>query len=319
MKKKSALFLLLIGGTMLSGCIGNPKLEEDTIGEIISEKDPVYDYLQGYVDNVSLVKEKDDGDSKTVWVKTTTEFDNFTYEGSYVIDCGLYSKNGNKEWDVNNFQIDYEDIRFIPTQYDYTGTWMSENAEYCFYMNQFDWENGKIGAVDELLLQNFSRDLIGYIDDSDNILHFGMKTRNSDELKLDFNSEKYDENYMVIQAFDVYHFGEKCYHISNEQMGISGITYTDFASEDGYEYRDEDYNMANCLQLKTKDGEMVLNASALLYSCGGTSEVCVDEDVNYQLDFAYDIEDYMRNFIGQPPASFMMRKRAYTFSLGRAA
>ena len=117
---------------------------------------------------------------------------------------------------------------------------MSENAEYCFYMNQFDWENGKIGAVDELLLQNFSRDLIGYIDDSDNILHFGMKTRNSDELKLDFNSEKYDENYMVIQAFDVYHFGEKCYHISNEQMGISGITYTDFASEDGYEYRDED-------------------------------------------------------------------------------
>ena len=106
MKKKSALFLLLIGGTMLSGCIGNPKLEEDTIGEIISEKDPVYDYLQGYVDNVSLVKEKDDGDSKTVWVKTTTEFDNFTYEGSYVIDCGLYSKNGNKEWDVNNFQID---------------------------------------------------------------------------------------------------------------------------------------------------------------------------------------------------------------------
>lgn len=299
MKKKSALFLLLIGGTMLSGCIGNPKLEEDTIGEIISEKDPVYDYLQGYVDNVSLVKEKDDGDSKTVWVKTTTEFDNFTYEGSYVIDCGLYSKNGNKEWDVNNFQIDYEDIRFIPTQYDYTGTWMSENAEYCFYMNQFDWENGKIGAVDELLLQNFSRDLIGYIDDSDNILHFGMKTRNSDELKLDFNSEKYDENYMVIQAFDVYHFGEKCYHISNEQMGISGITYTDFASEDGYEYRDEDYNMANCLQLKTKDGEMVLNASALLYSCGGTSEVCVDEDVNYQLDFAYDIEDYMRNFIGQ--------------------
>lgn len=101
MKKKSALFLLLIGGTMLSGCIGNPKLEEDTIGEIISEKDPVYDYLQGYVDNVSLVKEKDDGDSKTVWVKTTTEFDNFTYEGSYVIDCGLYSKNGNKEWDVN--------------------------------------------------------------------------------------------------------------------------------------------------------------------------------------------------------------------------
>ena len=79
MKKKSALFLLLIGGTMLSGCIGNPKLEEDTIGEIISEKDPVYDYLQGYVDNVSLVKEKDDGDSKTVWVKTTTEFDNFTY------------------------------------------------------------------------------------------------------------------------------------------------------------------------------------------------------------------------------------------------
>ena len=161
MKKKSALFLLLIGGTMLSGCIGNPKLEEDTIGEIISEKDPVYDYLQGYVDNVSLVKEKDDGDSKTVWVKTTTEFDNFTYEGSYVIDCGLYSKNGNKEWDVNNFQIDYEDIRFIPTQYDYTGTWMSENAEYCFYMNQFDWENGKIGAVDELLLQNFSRDLIG--------------------------------------------------------------------------------------------------------------------------------------------------------------
>lgn len=299
MKKKSALFLLLIGGIMLSGCIGNPKLEEDTIGEIISEKDPVYDYLQGYVDNVSLVKEKDDGDSKTVWVKTTTEFDNFTYEGSYVIDCGLYSKNGNKEWDVNNFQIDYEDIRFIPTQYDYTGTWMSENAEYCFYMNQFDWENGKIGAVDELLLQNFSRDLIGYIDDSDNILHFGMKTRNSDELKLDFNSEKYDENYMVIQAFDVYHFGEKCYHISNEQMGISGITYTDFASEDGYEYRDEDYNMANCLQLKTKDGEMVLNASALLYSCGGTSEVCVDEDVNYQLDFAYDIEDYMRNFIGQ--------------------
>ena len=110
MKKKSALFLLLIGGTMLSGCIGNPKLEEDTIGEIISEKDPVYDYLQGYVDNVSLVKEKDDGDSKTVWVKTTTEFDNFTYEGSYVIDCGLYSKNGNKEWDVNNFQIDYEDM-----------------------------------------------------------------------------------------------------------------------------------------------------------------------------------------------------------------
>ena len=113
MKKKSALFLLLIGGTMLSGCIGNPKLEEDTIGEIISEKDPVYDYLQGYVDNVSLVKEKDDGDSKTVWVKTTTEFDNFTYEGSYVIDCGLYSKNGNKEWDVNNFQIDYEDIRSL--------------------------------------------------------------------------------------------------------------------------------------------------------------------------------------------------------------
>lgn len=292
MKKKSALFLLLIGGTMLSGCIGNPKLEEDTIGEIISEKDPVYDYLQGYVDNVSLVKEKDDGDSKTVWVKTTTEFDNFTYEGSYVIDCGLYSKNGNKEWDVNNFQIDYEDIRFIPTQYDYTGTWMSENAEYCFYMNQFDWENGKIGAVDELLLQNFSRDLIGYIDDSDNILHFGMKTRNSDELKLDFNSEKYDENYMVIQAFDVYHFGEKCYHISNEQMGISGITYTDFASEDGYEYRDEDYNMANCLQLKTKDGEMVLNASALLYSCGGTSEVCVDEDVNYQSHPRNFLKDY---------------------------
>ena len=72
-----------------------------------------------------------------------------------------------------------------------------------------------------------------------------MKTRNSDELKLDFNSEKYDENYMVIQAFDVYHFGEKCYHISNEQMGISGITYTDFASEDGYEYRDEDYK-ATC-------------------------------------------------------------------------
>lgn len=92
-----------------------------------------------------------------------------------------------------------------------------------------------------------------------------MKTRNSDELKLDFNSEKYDENYMVIQAFDVYHFGEKCYHISNEQMGISGITYTDFASEDGYEYRDEDYNMANCLQLKTKDGEMVLNASCQPY------------------------------------------------------
>ena len=48
MKKKSALFLLLIGGTMLSGCIGNPKLEEDTIGEIISEKDPVYDYCLLY-------------------------------------------------------------------------------------------------------------------------------------------------------------------------------------------------------------------------------------------------------------------------------
>lgn len=142
MKKKSALFLLLIGGTMLSGCIGNPKLEEDTIGEIISEKDPVYDYLQGYVDNVSLVKEKDDGDSKTVWVKTTTEFDNFTYEGSYVIDCGLYSKNGNKEWDVNNFQIDYEDIRFIPTQYDYN--------HYDFIYRDYGYDNVNATSAKEI-------------------------------------------------------------------------------------------------------------------------------------------------------------------------
>ena len=140
--KKIGLFILLIGGTMLSGCTGNPKLDVDTLGEIISEKDPVYDYMQGYVDNVSLVKEKDDGDNKTVWVKTTTEFDNFTYEGSYIIDCSLFSMNGNMEWDANNFQIDYEDVHFIPTQYDYTGTWMSENGEYCFFMNQFDWENG---------------------------------------------------------------------------------------------------------------------------------------------------------------------------------
>ena len=294
--KKIGLFILLIGGTMLSGCTGNPKLDVDTLGEIISEKDPVYDYMQGYVDNVSLVKEKDDGDNKTVWVKTTTEFDNFTYEGSYIIDCSLFSMNGNMEWDANNFQIDYEDVHFIPTQYDYTGTWMSENAEYCFYMNQFDWENGKIGAVDE---QGFSRNLIGYIDDSDNILHFGMKTQNSDELKLDFNSEEYDENRIVMQAFDVYHFGEKCYHISNEQTAIPGVVYMDFASEDGYEYRDEDYYMANCLQLKTKDGDMVLNASSLLYGCGGTASVLVDKDVYYQLDFAYNIEDYMRNYINQ--------------------
>lgn len=281
---------------MLSGWTGNPKLDVDTLGEIISEKDPVYDYMQGYVDNVSLVKEKDDGDNKTVWVKTTTEFDNFTYEGSYIIDCSLFSMNGNMEWDANNFQIDYEDVHFIPTQYDYTGTWMSENGEYCFFMNQFDWENGKIGAVDE---QGFSRNLIGYIDDSDNILHFGMKTQNSDELKLDFNSEEYDENRIVMQAFDVYHFGEKCYHISNEQTAIPGVVYMDFASEDGYEYRDEDYYMANCLQLKTKDGDMVLNASSLLYGCGGTASVLVDKDVYYQLDFAYNIEDYMRNYINQ--------------------
>lgn len=294
--KKIGLFILLIGGTMLSGWTGNPKLDVDTLGEIISEKDPVYDYMQGYVDNVSLVKEKDDGDNKTVWVKTTTEFDNFTYEGSYIIDCSLFSMNGNMEWDANNFQIDYEDVHFIPTQYDYTGTWMSENGEYCFFMNQFDWENGKIGAVDE---QGFSRNLIGYIDDSDNILHFGMKTQNSDELKLDFNSEEYDENRIVMQAFDVYHFGEKCYHISNEQTAIPGVVYMDFASEDGYEYRDEDYYMANCLQLKTKDGDMVLNASSLLYGCGGTASVLVDKDVYYQLDFAYNIEDYMRNYINQ--------------------
>lgn len=294
--KKIGLFILLIGGTMLSGCTGNPKLDVDTLGEIISEKDPVYDYMQGYVDNVSLVKEKDDGDNKTVWVKTTTEFDNFTYEGSYIIDCSLFSMNGNMEWDANNFQIDYEDVHFIPAQYDYTGTWMSENGEYCFFMNQFDWENGKIGAVDE---QDFSRNLIGYIDDSDNILHFGMKTQNSDELKLDFNSEEYDENRIVMQAFDVYHFGEKCYHISNEQTAIPGVVYMDFASEDGYEYRDEDYYMANCLQLKTKDGDMVLNASSLLYGCGGTASVLVDKDVYYQLDFAYNIEDYMRNYINQ--------------------
>lgn len=294
--KKIGLFTLLIGGIMLSGCTGKPKLDVDTLGEIISEKDPVYDYMQGYVDNVSLVKEKDDGDNKTVWVKTTTEFDNFTYEGSYIIDCSLFSMNGNMEWDANNFQIDYEDIHFIPTQYDYTGTWMSENGEYCFLMNQFDWENGKIGAVDE---QDFSRNLIGYIDDSDNILHFGMKTQNSDELKLDFNSEEYDENNILMQAFDVYHFGEKCYHISNEQTMLSAITYTDFASEDGYEYRDEDYGMANCIQLMTKDGDMVLNASSLLYSCGGTASVLVDKDVNYQLDFSYNIEDYMRNYINQ--------------------
>ena len=294
--KKIGLFILLIGGTMLSGCTGNPKLDVDTLGEIISEKDPVYDYMQGYVDNVSLVKEKDDGDNKTVWVKTTTEFDNFTYEGSYIIDCSLFSMNGNMEWDANNFQIDYEDVHFIPTQYDYTGTWMSENGEYCFFMNQFDWENGKIGAVDE---QGFFRNLIGYIDDSDNILHFGMKTQNSDELKLDFNSEEYDENRIVMQAFDVYHFGEKCYHISNEQTAIPGVVYMDFASEDGYEYRDEDYYMANCLQLKTKDGDMVLNASSLLYGCGGTASVLVDKDVYYQLDFAYNIEDYMRNYINQ--------------------
>lgn len=294
--KKIGLFILLIGGTMLSGCTGNLKLDVDTLGEIISEKDPVYDYMQGYVDNVSLVKEKDDGDNKTVWVKTTTEFDNFTYEGSYIIDCSLFSMNGNMEWDANNFQIDYEDVHFIPTQYDYTGTWMSENGEYCFFMNQFDWENGKIGAVDE---QDFSRNLIGYIDDSDNILHFGMKTQNSDELKLDFNSEEYDENRIVMQAFDVYHFGEKCYHISNEQTAIPGVVYMDFASEDGYEYRDEDYYMANCLQLKTKDGDMVLNASSLLYGCGGTASVLVDKDVYYQLDFAYNIEDYMRNYINQ--------------------
>ena len=294
--KKIGLFILLIGGTMLSGCTGNPKLDVDTLGEIISEKDPVYDYMQGYVDNVSLVKEKDDGDNKTVWVKTTTEFDNFTYEGSYIIDCSLFSMNGNMEWDANNFQIDYEDVHFIPTQYDYTGTWMSENGEYCFFMNQFDWENGKIGAVDE---QGFSRNLIGYIDDSDNILHFGMKTQNSDELKLDFNSEEYDENRIVMQAFDVYHFGEKCYHISNEQTAIPGVVYMDFASEDGYEYRDEDYYMANCLQLKTKDGDMVLNASSLLYGCGGSGSVFVDKDVYYQLDFAYNIEDYMRNYINQ--------------------
>ena len=173
---------------------------------------------------------------------------------------------------------------------------MSENGEYCFFMNQFDWENGKIGAVDE---QDFSRNLIGYIDDSDNILHFGMKTQNSDELKLDFNSEEYDENRIVMQAFDVYHFGEKCYHISNEQTAIPGVVYMDFASEDGYEYRDEDYYMANCLQLKTKDGDMVLNASSLLYGCGGTASVLVDKDVYYQLDFAYNIEDYMRNYINQ--------------------
>ena len=190
--------------------------------------------MQGYVDNVSLVKEKDDGDNKTVWVKTTTEFDNFTYEGSYIIDCSLFSMNGNMEWDANNFQIDYEDVHFIPTQYDYTGTWMSENGEYCFFMNQFDWENGKIGAVDE---QGFSRNLIGYIDDSDNILHFGMKTQNSDELKLDFNSEEYDENRIVMQAFDVYHleksvitfqmskrqFQELCIWISHQRMDMNTV------------------------------------------------------------------------------------------------
>ena len=311
MKKKITLLLLLFGGTVFSGCIGNPKLELDTIGEIISEKDPVYDYMQGYVDNVSLVKEKDDGDNKTVWVKTTTEFDNFKYEGSYVIDCSVYSKDGSKEWDADNFQIEYEDIRFIPTQYDYTGTWMSENGEYCFFMNQFDWEKGKIGAVAE---QDFSRDLIGYIDDSDNILHFGMKTQNSDELELDFNSEEYDENRIVMQAFDVYHFGEKCYHISNEQTAVPGVVYMDFASEYGYEYRDEDYYMANCLQLKTKDGDMVLNASSLLYGCGN-QPVLVDGEARYQLDFAYNIEDYMQNFVGQELELYSFDTKLTTLSL----
>lgn len=278
----------------LSGCDRKPYLKIESVKTMIQDNDPVYDYMNGTINEVEIVKEQDQEEKKVVWVETATEFNNFTYNGSYKIECGLYKINGKKEWDVDDFQIMYDKIRFIPTQYDYTGTWMSEDGEYCFLLNDFEWDEGKVGSYDE-----FSRNLEGYIDENDSILHFGMKTINGDELCLDFNNRAYEEDdIMQFFPFKVYHFGVECYHISNESQHLSGILYNRFDRREPIEGGQNASCMADSLVLKTSDGDIIANGEELRYEAmkivGGNNE-----SIGFQLDFQYDIDDLFLDYANQ--------------------
>ena len=63
----------------LSGCDRKPYLKIESVKTMIQDNDPVYDYMNGTINEVEIVKEQDQEEKKVVWVETATEFNNFTY------------------------------------------------------------------------------------------------------------------------------------------------------------------------------------------------------------------------------------------------
>ena len=151
-------------------------MDYEEMENAIVENDPIYLYFNSAPDEISVEKELTEN-NKEIWIKTSTEYDDFTYLGAYKLDCKIYDTNGEKKWLVDNLEILYDEIRFIPTKYDYSGSWMTEDGHNCYYIDNIDWENGRISSEDD---STFSRELEGYIDNSDGNLRFGMKIKSED-------------------------------------------------------------------------------------------------------------------------------------------
>lgn len=85
-------FLILL---FLSGCSRVEKMSNEEIENAIVENDPIYSYFDSLPDEIFVEKELTE-DNKEIWVNTSTEYDNFTYLGSYKLECKLYDTDGEK-------------------------------------------------------------------------------------------------------------------------------------------------------------------------------------------------------------------------------
>lgn len=165
---------------------------------------------------------------------------------------------------------------------------MTEDGCKCYYLGGFDWENGSIDytSIGYTYEPAFSRELEGYIDNSDGIMRFGMQTKSEGipALKFEFNEKSYDS----YQAFQVYHFENKLFHISQEVL--HGITYqTDIFADSFYEYYNDNLNRS--IVLKTEDGVEIANADQVMTAS--------PSGIGEQIDFFYNLEDLFKGYVEQ--------------------
>lgn len=292
MKKKIVCILSFLILFLLSGCSSAEEMDYEEMENAIVENDPIYLYFNSAPDEISVEKELTEN-NKEIWIKTSTEYDDFTYLGAYKLDCKLYNTNGEKKWLVDNLEILYDEIRFIPTKYDYSGSWMTEDGHNCYYIDNIDWENGRISAEDD---STFSRELEGYIDNSDGKLRFGMKIKSEDisAFKFEFDSQEFESGFNSYQTFQVLHFNDELFHISQEYL--NGIVYQSNIFADSF-YEGYNDRLNRSIILKTEDGVEIANADQVM---GANISISADlSGMGEQIDFAYDLEDLFKEYVGQ--------------------